>query len=181
MVLLLSSIREPHHKVNGLTLLYISGIYQCYWWLRVTYKTYVVTSVQPLLEKLNESLNRPGSRLAGLTLLGDLIRKQPPWVHHISRSALLLSLLRCLKVLILIHILDTVILILIQSRKQDYNPLFQLTLVVLSIVLVDISNTFTYIFIIILPCFYWRNIPSMQDFNCKSFSYVAKMAIVEGE
>ncbi|KAI3372178.1 hypothetical protein L3Q82_007033 [Scortum barcoo] len=40
VVLLLSSIREPHHK--------------------------------PLLEKLNESLSRPGSRLAGLTLLGHL-------------------------------------------------------------------------------------------------------------
>ncbi|KAG7217708.1 hypothetical protein INR49_021209 [Caranx melampygus] len=64
-VLLLSSIREPHHKL--------------------------------LLEKLNESLNRPGSRLAALTLLGHLVRKQPPWVHHISRSALLQSLLRCLK------------------------------------------------------------------------------------
>ncbi|MEQ2185798.1 hypothetical protein GOODEAATRI_021917 [Goodea atripinnis] len=66
VVLLLSSIREPHHKV--------------------------------LLEKLNEALNRPGNRLAGVTLLGHLIRKQPPWVHHISQSPILLSLLRCLKV-----------------------------------------------------------------------------------
>lgn len=56
-------------------------------------------SHQTLLEKLNESLCRPGSRLAALTLLGHLIRKQPPWVHHISRSPLLASLLRCLKVL----------------------------------------------------------------------------------
>uniref|UniRef100_A0A672YMI4 Uncharacterized protein n=1 Tax=Sphaeramia orbicularis TaxID=375764 RepID=A0A672YMI4_9TELE len=50
-----------------------------------------------LLEKLNEILGRPGTRLAALTLLGHLIRKQPPWVHHVSRSALLPSLLRCLK------------------------------------------------------------------------------------
>lgn len=59
----------------------------------------LIPNPQPLLEKLNESLNRPGSRLAGLTLLGHLIRNQPPWVHHVSRSALLPSLLRCLKVL----------------------------------------------------------------------------------
>uniref|UniRef100_A0A3Q4IC59 Uncharacterized protein n=1 Tax=Neolamprologus brichardi TaxID=32507 RepID=A0A3Q4IC59_NEOBR len=50
-----------------------------------------------LLEKLNESVSRSGTRLGALTLLGHLIRKQPPWVHHISRSPLLLSLLRCLK------------------------------------------------------------------------------------
>lgn len=54
--------------------------------------------LQALLEKLNESLNRAGTRLAAVTLLGHLIRKQPPWVHHISQSALLSSLLRCLKV-----------------------------------------------------------------------------------
>uniref|UniRef100_A0A8C6PJ11 Uncharacterized protein n=1 Tax=Nothobranchius furzeri TaxID=105023 RepID=A0A8C6PJ11_NOTFU len=64
-VLLLSSIREPHHKV--------------------------------LLEKLNDSLSRSRTRLAAVTLLGHLIRKQPPWVHHISQSVLLSSLLRCLK------------------------------------------------------------------------------------
>jgi len=53
---------------------------------------------QALLEKLNESLSRPGTRLAAVTLLGHLIRKQPPWVHHISQSPLLPALLRCLKV-----------------------------------------------------------------------------------
>ncbi|XP_075938533.1 LOW QUALITY PROTEIN: TSC complex subunit 1a [Anarhichas minor] len=99
VVLLLSSIREPHHK--------------------------------PLLEKLNESLNRPGSRLAGLTLLGHLIRKQPPWVHHISRSALLPSLLRCLKTETDVVVLITGVLVLItllpmipQTGKQHIYDFF---------------------------------------------------------
>uniref|UniRef100_A0A4W6FLR5 TSC complex subunit 1a n=1 Tax=Lates calcarifer TaxID=8187 RepID=A0A4W6FLR5_LATCA len=99
VVLLLSSIREPHHK--------------------------------PLLEKLNESLNRPGSRLAALTLLGHLIRKQPPWVHHISRSALLPSLLRCLKTDSDVVVLITAVLILItllpmipQAGKQHIYDFF---------------------------------------------------------
>nr|XP_020450979.1 hamartin-like [Monopterus albus] len=81
VVLLLSSIREPHHKV--------------------------------LLEKLNESLNRPGTRLAGLMLLGHLIQKQPPWVHHVSQSALLASLLRCLKTDRDVVVLITGVLVLV--------------------------------------------------------------------
>ncbi|KAG7214291.1 hypothetical protein INR49_023211 [Caranx melampygus] len=98
-VLLLSSIREPHHKL--------------------------------LLEKLNESLNRPGSRLAALTLLGHLVRKQPPWVHHISRSALLQSLLRCLKTDGDVVVLITAVLVLItllpmipQAGKQHIYDFF---------------------------------------------------------
>ncbi|XP_034727885.1 TSC complex subunit 1a isoform X2 [Etheostoma cragini] len=86
---------------------------------------------KPLLEKLNEALNRPGSRLAGLTLLGDLIRKQPPWVHHISRSALLLSLLRCLKTETDVVVLITGVLVLItllpmipQAGKQHIYDFF---------------------------------------------------------
>uniref|UniRef100_A0AAQ4RU40 TSC complex subunit 1a n=1 Tax=Gasterosteus aculeatus aculeatus TaxID=481459 RepID=A0AAQ4RU40_GASAC len=99
VVLLLSSIRESHHK--------------------------------PLLEKLNESLNRPGSRLAGLTLLGHLIRNQPPWVHHVSRSALLPSLLRCLKTETDVVVLITGVLVLItllpmmpQAGKQHIYDFF---------------------------------------------------------
>ncbi|XP_051806703.1 LOW QUALITY PROTEIN: TSC complex subunit 1a [Acanthochromis polyacanthus] len=99
VVFLLSSIREPHHKL--------------------------------LLEKLNESLSRPGSRLAGLTLLGHLIRKQPPWVHHISRSALLASLLRCLKtdsdVVVLISgvlVLITLLPMIPQAGKQHIYDFF---------------------------------------------------------
>ncbi|KAM8885630.1 hamartin-like isoform 2-T2 [Spinachia spinachia] len=99
VVLLLSSIREPHHK--------------------------------PLLDKLNESLNRPGSRLGGLTLLGHLIRNQPPWVHHVSRSALLPSLLRCLKTETDVVVLITGVLVLItllpmmpQAGKQHIYDFF---------------------------------------------------------
>ncbi|XP_068457846.1 TSC complex subunit 1a isoform X2 [Clinocottus analis] len=99
VVLLLSSIREPHHK--------------------------------PLLEKLNEALNRPGSRLAGLTLLGHLVRNQPPWVHHIRGSALLLSLLRCLKtetdVVVLISgvlVLITILPMIPQAGKQHIYDFF---------------------------------------------------------
>ncbi|XP_030272748.1 hamartin-like isoform X2 [Sparus aurata] len=98
-VLLLSSIREPHHKT--------------------------------LLEKLNESLSRPGSRPAALTLLGHLIRKQPPWVHHISRSPLLPSLLRCLKTDTDVVVLITGVLVLItllpmipQAGKQHIYDFF---------------------------------------------------------
>uniref|UniRef100_A0A3P8U264 TSC complex subunit 1a n=1 Tax=Amphiprion percula TaxID=161767 RepID=A0A3P8U264_AMPPE len=99
VVFLLSSIREPHHKL--------------------------------LLEKLNESLSRPGSRLAGLTLLGHLIRKQPPWVHHMSRSALLASLLRCLKtdsdIVVLISgvlVLITLLPMIPQAGKQHIYDFF---------------------------------------------------------
>ncbi|XP_026177295.1 TSC complex subunit 1a isoform X2 [Mastacembelus armatus] len=84
-----------------------------------------------LLEKLNESLNRPGTRLAGLTLLGHLIRKQPPWVHHISQSAVLPSLLRCLKTEGDVVVLITGVLVLItllpmipQAGKQHIYDFF---------------------------------------------------------
>ncbi|XP_027143107.1 hamartin-like isoform X3 [Larimichthys crocea] len=99
VVLLLSSIREPHHKT--------------------------------LLEKLNEVLGRPGSRLPALTLLGHLIRKQPPWVHHISHSALLSALLRCLKTDTDVVVLITGVLVLItllpmipQAGKQHIYDFF---------------------------------------------------------
>ncbi|KAM4577181.1 TSC complex subunit 1a isoform 2-T3 [Odontesthes bonariensis] len=98
VVLLLSSIREPHHKV--------------------------------LLEKLNESL-KPGTRLAAVTLLGHLIRKQPPWVHHISQSPLLPALLRCLKTDGDVVVLITGVLVLItllpmipQAGKQHIYDFF---------------------------------------------------------
>ncbi|XP_008334649.1 TSC complex subunit 1a isoform X4 [Cynoglossus semilaevis] len=98
-ILLLSSIRETHHKA--------------------------------LLEKLNESLNRPLTRLVALTLLGHLIRKQPPWVHHISRSALLPSLLRCLKTDSDVVVLITAVLVLVtllpmipQAGKQHIYDFF---------------------------------------------------------
>uniref|UniRef100_A0A3Q0RBQ5 TSC complex subunit 1a n=1 Tax=Amphilophus citrinellus TaxID=61819 RepID=A0A3Q0RBQ5_AMPCI len=88
--LLLSAIREPHHKV--------------------------------LLEKLNESLGRPGTRLATLTLLGHLIRKQPPWIH-------LISLIPATDgdVLILITgvlVLVTLLPMIPQAGKQHINDFF---------------------------------------------------------
>ncbi|KAM6930934.1 TSC complex subunit 1a [Xenentodon cancila] len=84
-----------------------------------------------LLEKLNESLSRPGSRLAAVTLLGHLIRKQPPWVHHVSHSLLLSSLLRCLKTDSDVVVLITGVLVLItllpmipQAGKQHIYDFF---------------------------------------------------------
>ncbi|XP_061623195.1 TSC complex subunit 1a [Phyllopteryx taeniolatus] len=50
-----------------------------------------------LLDKLNEAVSRPVSRLAAVTLLGHMISQQPPWIHRVSRSPLLATLLRCLK------------------------------------------------------------------------------------
>ncbi|XP_061527194.1 TSC complex subunit 1a isoform X2 [Phycodurus eques] len=50
-----------------------------------------------LLDKLNEAVSRPVSRLAAVTLLGHMISQQPAWIHHVSRSPLLATLLRCLK------------------------------------------------------------------------------------
>lgn len=96
-ILLLSSIRETHHKVSVLSPSFTLALnpFFFFFFLTCLLKT---RRPQALLEKLNESLNRPLTRLVALTLLGHLIRKQPPWVHHISRSALLPSLLRCLKV-----------------------------------------------------------------------------------
>ncbi|KAM9394526.1 TSC complex subunit 1a isoform 2-T3 [Pholidichthys leucotaenia] len=84
-----------------------------------------------LLDKLTESLSRPGSRLSSLTLLGHLIRNQPPWVHHISHSPLLPSLLRCLKTDGHVVVLITGVLVLItllpmipQAAKQHIYDFF---------------------------------------------------------
>lgn len=84
-----------------------------------------------LLEKLNESVSRSGTRLGALTLLGHMIRKQLPWVHHISRSPLLLSLLRCLKTDSDVVVLITGVLVLVtllpmipQAGKQHINDFF---------------------------------------------------------
>ncbi|KAI9541745.1 hypothetical protein NQZ68_027109 [Dissostichus eleginoides] len=99
VLLLLSSIREHHHK--------------------------------PLLEKLNEALSRSGSRLPAVTLLGHMIRKQPPWVHTVSRSPLLCSLLRHLKTETDVVFLITAVLVLItllpmipQAGKQHIYDFF---------------------------------------------------------
>ncbi|XP_063753626.1 TSC complex subunit 1a isoform X3 [Eleginops maclovinus] len=86
---------------------------------------------KPLLEKLNEALSRSGSRLPAVTLLGHLIRKQPPWVHTVSRSPLLPSLLRQLKTETDVVFLITAVLVLItllpmipQAGKQHIYDFF---------------------------------------------------------
>ncbi|XP_014832841.1 PREDICTED: hamartin-like isoform X1 [Poecilia mexicana] len=99
VLLLLSSIREPHHKV--------------------------------LLEKLNEALTRPGNRVAAITLLGHLVRKQPPWVHHVSQAPVLPTLLRCLKTDGDVVVLVSAVLVLVallpmipQAGKQHIYDFF---------------------------------------------------------
>ncbi|KAK5933175.1 hypothetical protein CgunFtcFv8_004823 [Champsocephalus gunnari] len=86
---------------------------------------------KPLLEKLNEALSRSGSRLPAVTLLGHMIRKQPPWVHTVSRSPLLCSLLRHLKTETDVVFLITAVLVLItllpmipQAGKQHIYDFF---------------------------------------------------------
>lgn len=55
---------------------------------------------QHLLDKMNECMTKQSCRLPTLTLLGHVVRKQPSWIHKIARYPLLLSLLKCLKVMI---------------------------------------------------------------------------------
>ncbi|XP_063051800.1 TSC complex subunit 1a [Engraulis encrasicolus] len=52
---------------------------------------------KPLLERLNDCLGRQACRLASLTLLAQVIRRQPPWIHTITRFPLFPALLKCLK------------------------------------------------------------------------------------
>uniref|UniRef100_H3ATH5 TSC complex subunit 1 n=1 Tax=Latimeria chalumnae TaxID=7897 RepID=H3ATH5_LATCH len=56
-----------------------------------------VRMLQHLLDKMNECMGKAATRLATLTLLGHVIRRQPSWIHKISRASVLLSLLKCLK------------------------------------------------------------------------------------
>ncbi|XP_061749768.1 TSC complex subunit 1a [Nerophis ophidion] len=86
---------------------------------------------KPLLDKLNEVVSRPASRLAAVTLLGHMISQQPPWVHHVSRSPLLTSLLRCLKsdseVLVVVPgvlVLVTLLPMIPQAAKQHIYDFF---------------------------------------------------------
>uniref|UniRef100_A0A8C1ZV68 TSC complex subunit 1a n=1 Tax=Cyprinus carpio TaxID=7962 RepID=A0A8C1ZV68_CYPCA len=51
-----------------------------------------------LLDKMNECMGKQSCRLSTITLLGHIVRKQPPWIHKIARLPLLASLLKCLKV-----------------------------------------------------------------------------------
>ncbi|KAF4074287.1 hypothetical protein AMELA_G00237630 [Ameiurus melas] len=78
-----------------------------------------------LLDKMNECMAKPSCRLPTLTLLGHVVRKQPPWIHKIARFPLLASLLRCLKTESDVVVLITGVLVLVillpmiqQTSKQ---------------------------------------------------------------
>ncbi|KAJ8286301.1 hypothetical protein GJAV_G00036890 [Gymnothorax javanicus] len=98
----------------------------------------ILTSVREphdkhLLDKLNECLARPAARLHTLTLLGHIVRKQPPWIHKITRFPVLTALLRCLKtdsdVLVLITgvlVLITLLPMIPQAGRQHLYDFFDI-------------------------------------------------------
>uniref|UniRef100_A0A671P0Q6 Hamartin-like n=1 Tax=Sinocyclocheilus anshuiensis TaxID=1608454 RepID=A0A671P0Q6_9TELE len=87
-----------------------------------------------LLDKMNECMGKQSCRLSTITLLGHIVRKQPPWIHKIARFPLLASLLKCLKTDSDVVVLITGVLVLIallpmipQTSKQllcDYFDIF---------------------------------------------------------
>ncbi|KAL0965537.1 hypothetical protein UPYG_G00282580 [Umbra pygmaea] len=86
-----------------------------------------------LLEKLNECMLRQACRLPALTLLGHVVRRQPSWIHKITRYPLLLSLLKCLKTDSDVVVLITGVLVLItllpmipQAGKQHLYEFFDI-------------------------------------------------------
>ncbi|KAM3825723.1 hamartin isoform 3-T7 [Vipera latastei] len=63
---------------------------------------HILTTVQEphdkhLLDKINEYVSKPATRLGTLSLLGHVIRCQPSWKHKLPQAPVLLSLLKCLK------------------------------------------------------------------------------------
>ncbi|XP_029300251.1 TSC complex subunit 1b isoform X2 [Cottoperca gobio] len=86
-----------------------------------------------LLDKMNECMTKQACRLPTLTLLGHVIRKQPSWIHKITRYPLLLSLLKCLKTDTDVVVLITGVLVLItllpmipQAGKQHLWEYFDI-------------------------------------------------------
>ncbi|XP_059266421.1 hamartin isoform X1 [Mustela nigripes] len=86
-----------------------------------------------LLDKMNECMGRAASRLSALSLLGHVIRLQPPWKHKFSQAPLLPSLLKCLKMDTDVIVLTTGVLVLItmlpmipQSGKQHLHDFFDI-------------------------------------------------------
>ncbi|XP_054853603.1 hamartin isoform X2 [Eublepharis macularius] len=84
-----------------------------------------------LLDKINEYMSKPLTRLPTLSLLGHVIRQQPSWKHKLSQAPLLLSLLKCLKTDTDVVVLITGVLVLItmlpmipQSGKQYLHDFF---------------------------------------------------------
>ncbi|XP_051551164.1 hamartin-like isoform X2 [Myxocyprinus asiaticus] len=66
-----------------------------------------------LLDKMNECMGKQSCRLSTITLLGHVVRKQPPWIHKIARFPLFALLLKCLKNDSDIVVLVTGVLVLI--------------------------------------------------------------------
>lgn len=66
---------------------------------------------------MSECMTKHACRLPALTLLGHVIRKQPSWIHKIARYPLLLSLLKCLKVMTLAKSLCSALFIAISQSK----------------------------------------------------------------
>uniref|UniRef100_A0A8C9SQF4 TSC complex subunit 1b n=1 Tax=Scleropages formosus TaxID=113540 RepID=A0A8C9SQF4_SCLFO len=86
-----------------------------------------------LLDKMNECMANKACRLHTLTLLGHVVRKQPSWIHKITRFPLLLSLLKCLKTDTDVVVLITGVLVLIillpmipQPGKQHLYEFFDI-------------------------------------------------------
>nr|XP_060613111.1 hamartin [Anolis sagrei ordinatus] len=84
-----------------------------------------------LLDKINEYMSKPSTRLSTLSLLGHVIRRQPSWKHKLSHAPVLLSLLKCLKTDADVVVLTTGVLVLItllpmipQSGKQYLHDFF---------------------------------------------------------
>ncbi|KAH0615383.1 hypothetical protein JD844_004566 [Phrynosoma platyrhinos] len=84
-----------------------------------------------LLDKINEYMSKPTTRLSTLSLLGHVIRRQPSWKHKLSQAPVLLSLLKCLKTDTDVVVLTTGVLVLItllpmipQSGKQYLHDFF---------------------------------------------------------
>ncbi|XP_039178824.1 hamartin [Crotalus tigris] len=97
---------------------------------------HILTTVQEphdkhLLDKINEYMSKPATRLATLSLLGHVIRCQPSWKHKLPQAPVLLSLLKCLKTDTDVVVLTTGVLVLItllpmipQSGKQYLHDFF---------------------------------------------------------
>uniref|UniRef100_A0A671S396 Hamartin-like n=1 Tax=Sinocyclocheilus anshuiensis TaxID=1608454 RepID=A0A671S396_9TELE len=86
-----------------------------------------------LFDKINECMAKAPCRLPTLTLLGHVVRKQPSWIHKITRYPLLLSLLKCLKTDTDVVVLITGVLVLItllpmipQAGKQHLYEFFDI-------------------------------------------------------
>ncbi|XP_066466698.1 hamartin isoform X2 [Tiliqua scincoides] len=84
-----------------------------------------------LLDKINEYMSKPTTRLSTLSLLGHVIRRQPSWKHKLSQAPVLLSLLKCLKTDTDVVVLITGVLVFItmlpmipQSGKQHLHDFF---------------------------------------------------------